>query len=196
MILSELKNKVISLDFEDSTAISGNAQLFADSVTQALETISKTVKGVDAVYEYTPPDRNGIAKLDLLTATIPAGSNTKVFDRLLEVQRETDDDVVSFNNYKMRLGHIVIFDKNFDGKLEFIYRKRSQVITSGMVDSTEIDIDYEVQHLLPLLTAYYMWLDNDIEYASRWYNEYEKLANDYLAKTPIRISVRRDLWKG
>jgi hypothetical protein len=47
-------------------------------------------------------------------------------------------------------------------------------ITSTTKDTFEIEIPEKVIDLVPLLTAHYVWLDDDIAKATMYYNEYDQ----------------------
>ena len=52
----------------------------------------------------------------------------------------------------------------YSGEINLTYRKSAPRITLDMMDS-EVDIPREIEHLVPLLTAAYVWLDDDEEKA-------------------------------
>lgn len=57
-----------------------------------------------------------------------------------------------------------------------------------------MQIDYNVEHLLPLLTAYYFLKEDEPDLARDYYNQYDSAKEDYLkSDTTITCSVRTDL---
>lgn len=49
-------------------------------------------------------------------------------------------------------------------------------------DETEIDLPSKVTMLLPLLSAYYIWLDDDERKAVMYYNQYDDLCNQIFSE--------------
>ena len=49
-------------------------------------------------------------------------------------------------------------------------------------DETEIDLPAKVTMLLPLLSAYYIWLDDDERKAEMNYNQYDDLCNQIFSE--------------
>ncbi|WP_251616846.1 hypothetical protein [Senimuribacter intestinalis] len=49
-------------------------------------------------------------------------------------------------------------------------------------DETEIDLPAKVTMLLPLLSAYYIWLDDDERKAVMYYNQYDDLCNQIFSE--------------
>ncbi|NBH62009.1 hypothetical protein D1155_10145 [Anaerotruncus sp. 80] len=49
-------------------------------------------------------------------------------------------------------------------------------------DETEIDLPAKVIMLLPLLSAYYIWLDDDERKAVMYYNQYDDLCNQIFSE--------------
>ena len=52
----------------------------------------------------------------------------------------------------------------------------------GSDDETEIDLPAKVTMLLPLLSAYYIWLDDDERKAVMYYNQYDDLCNQIFSE--------------
>lgn len=55
-------------------------------------------------------------------------------------------------------------------------------LTVDSPDETEIDLPSKVTMLLPLLSAYYIWLDDDERKAVMYYNQYDDLCSQLLAE--------------
>ena len=49
-------------------------------------------------------------------------------------------------------------------------------------DETEIDLPAKLTMLLPLLSAYYIWLDDDERKAVMYYNQYDDLCNQIFSE--------------
>lgn len=60
------------------------------------------------------------------------------------------------------------------------YPRRPEVLTSESDPETEIGIPDNLLKPMALLTAHYLWLDDDMEKAIIYYNEWETFANNIL----------------
>lgn len=72
----------------------------------------------------------------------------------------------------------VDFKANFtysDGIEPFTY------VTDKTEDSEDMNVPRILEPLLPLLTAHYVWLDDDLTKATYYYNEYDSMKNEILS---------------
>lgn len=66
------------------------------------------------------------------------------------------------------------YEQWFKAKLENWELEAPTPITKTTEDSFEIGLPDKVIDLVPLLMAHYVWLDDDIQKATMYYNEYEQ----------------------
>lgn len=150
----------------------------------------------DAVYTWNGEKyelQGNTVKLDLYDLT---KDTEHPFSDLVEVFKETDDDIQRFSNVRLLRDTTYAFKPYTDGKLVFYYNERTPYITKEPDSDYEIPVAYECEPMLPLLTAYYVWLDDDVNVASRWYNEYDQLKTDYQTRqqnSGYKARLRTDL---
>ena len=183
MNYKELKARMVGLGFSDEAEVKEYVEsgLIASSLNQALKTLSDTVKGVNDTITHKV-DKIGIVKLSELVSG---------YDELLEIR---DGNGNTVNDYELFEDGTVFMKRT--GEYLFIYRKRVPLITKNTADDYELPVAYECEAMLPLLTAYYVWLDDDMEIATRWYNEYDSLKQAYLEKKnnkPLKARIRVDM---
>jgi hypothetical protein len=85
---------------------------------------------------------------------------------LFELPRDSHGDVILGASLR---GREILFPADFSGIATARYYRRPAPITS---QSTEIDIAPSEAFLLPLLTAYFVWLDDEPERAERYLSLY------------------------
>lgn len=102
------------------------------------------------------------------------------FDRMDGVQIVQNGNVIPFSDYTLEQGCIVVLDYALAGSFTIFYAKGIDLIDTDTTDDFDIQIDYEAEHLVPLLAAYHAWLDDDIQKATMYYNEYEQELNRIL----------------
>lgn len=205
MNLGEFKARVRDLGFADDVDLTAEdtAKLLVSSLNDALAAINKDVEGLYGYYEFTQDGtESGYGRIDLVTETMEG--NTIVFDRPDgRATIETDGSIEAFNNYDIDEDRFLVMDSGIVGSFRFPYKKRVPYVTSEWEDTEELPIDYKVEDLLPFLAAYYMWLDDDMEIATRWYNEYDARKTAYLEEKEKkktqnpRAKIRTDMnWYG
>ena len=70
-------------------------------------------------------------------------------------------------------GSYLTLPADYSGEVLFTYKRQPAPIKSGYMNE-EIDISAECEHLLPLLTAAYLWLDDDGEKAQYYMSLYRE----------------------
>ncbi len=69
------------------------------------------------------------------------------------------------------------------------YKKTFVLFDVATQDSFEIELPFDQQHLLPLLSAYYIWLDDDMAKAIMYYNKYEESRNVLLGNVKDTVAT-------
>lgn len=195
MKFGELKTRIRDLGFVGNADIDDNINLLISSLNSAIKTINNSVMSITGSYVVTINDnQSNIVKINLEEVTKVSGEI--MFDKLDGTPIiETASGIYNFTNFKLIDDKIVAFAPR-NGEITFFYKKRVPYIDSNFGDDSELPIKYKVEELLPFLTSYYMWLDDDIEIASRWKNEYEDLKNNILSEEKqVKAVVRTDLWQ-
>ena len=198
MKLNELRGRVRDLGFTDDAEMVDNKNLTYSSINNALATINKNIECVKDIYSFTQDGtETGLSRIDMRTATVDNDGNI-TFSAFCDTPTiEQDEDIQNFSNYDTELDSIIVIKKSIAGTFRFPYKKRVPIVDSTWSENEDLPISYNVEHMLPLLSAYYNWLDDDIDIATRWYNEYDNLKNDYASKHQTDIPkarVRTDLW--
>lgn len=181
MLLSEVKNQILSLGFEDVTVLSGTDYqgYFRDGINKALTFISADFPVVGR-YEVTVTGSDEIEEFDL-------ADNTD-FASLIEakIKKEVEGVIrlMPFSDFQLVQDSIVYVSAGVEGDITFYYRTRPTLITTSTPDNTVMTVNYKAEQLLPLLASYYIWNDDDPEKAAKWMNEYEDKKNLILARTP------------
>lgn len=199
MKLGELTNRLRDLGFTDDSDMSENASLLISSLNNALQTINKTVEGVKGTYAVTVEDgEEGLIDIDLYEETEDDEGNVtfETLDGMPNYRPVNASYEIDFSDYRLDAERYLVLNAFRTGTYTFYYRKRVPLVDETWTEEDELPIEYAVEHMLPLLTAYYMWLDDDAEIATRWYNEYDTLKAEYLtrkAEKSLRATIRSDL---
>ena len=170
MNVGELKEQIVSLGFESDAVLtdSNYTKVIRDGINRALRRICvefPLIGSYEVSYDGTGDE---LDKIDF--------SDVSDFDVLLNatIEKEVDGriQVLPFADFKVIQDKIVYINQDVDGTVTFFYRKRPTQITLTSADSDQVDIEYKAEPLLALLASYFIWIDDDREKASLWYNEY------------------------
>jgi uncharacterized protein YdcH (DUF465 family) len=175
MKLSELHSHIKSLGFEK---VYEDQNYVNDAITRALMEINSSVKAVIGRYDFTADQYHSY---DLPTLT-------DRFDQVDRIVERTDEGTKTFTDYEIEQGRILVMNKS--GDFTVFYKERVLPVTTDTDQDSEIQCEYTVEPLVHLLTAYYVWLDDDATKSAMYYNQYEQLKKEILseqAKPKARI---------
>ena len=219
MTFEELKERVRNLSFYDTSEFTENLDLFISSTNKAIKEINSEVEALKTNFDITQDGSGGYSyyiyvdgtltqqtgtattdtiRYDLETLTKNASGKT-TFARLTKEKPdiEVDGDIYKFGDFKKILDHTVVVDSTIEGTISFYYELRVQRIYDTFGDDNTLPIDYNVEHLLPLLTTYYFLQDDDAELARTYYNQYDSAKQEYISARDSQdnatATIRTDL---
>lgn len=186
MTLSEFREQIRDLGFEDNAIFTEYVDVIINALNRSLDIINTTVKPIVGKVEIIQDGTNtGVTRYDLteLCSDYESlyGMPTRVYN----------NQYYSFNNYTLEQNKIILMDASLAGTFTFFYTKILPDITRSTADDYVIPIDHEVEQLLPLLAAYYIWLDDDERKAVMYYNQFDSMKNEILQ----RMKEKSDLGK-
>lgn len=176
MNYGQLKNELASLGFSDIDEIEEFGAVVPEALNRAITEINTTVSPNIGTYEFEQDGtekeilyynmtqltkKDGIVKF-LGFADTPVMIGTNVYKR--------------YNDFEIENGDTLVIDGTVIGEFKVLYKKAHTPFTKDTDDTVEIELPLKVQHLVPLLTAYYVWLEDEKSKAVDYYNQYEKLA--------------------
>ena len=189
MNYGEIKQNLISLGFAEESDLEEYEELgyTYDAINRAISTIGNNFPYI-AKYEFELDDTDeGILYVDM--------SDRDGFLELVEtpVMFEANDQEIyrKFGDYQIEMGHtIVIKADDYSGSFRIYYSKQCTQVDENTPDTFVPELPLKVHHLIPLLAAYYLWLDDDVAKATTYYNMYEQEAAAVMAKeTSPRMRV-------
>ena len=172
MNYGQIKQNLISLGFAEQSDYTEMEDLgyTYDAINRAIAQIQNQFPQI-AKYEFEVDESDtGILYIDM--------TDRQGFLSLAEtpVVFEADGEEVfrKFSDYYIEMGHnIVMKVDDYKGSFRIYYNKACTEVTSTTQDSFVPELPTKVHHLIPLLAAYYLWLDDDERKAVQYYNMYE-----------------------
>lgn len=92
------------------------------------------------------------------------------------------DTYETFNDYYIENDRIMVIDADKHKGFFRVFYKRLHDAFKGTDDEmeTQLPLDPIVHYLVPLLSSYYIWLDDEPVKAAQYYNLYEQKKRDFL----------------
>ena len=172
MNYGQIKQNLISLGFaeeSDYEEFEGLGYTY-DAINRAIAQIQNQFPQV-AKYEFELDESDtGIMYVDM--------TDRKGFLSLAEtpVVFEADGEEMfrKFTDYQIEMGHTIVMKADdYKGSFRIYYNKACTEIAPTTQDSFVPELPTKAHHLIPLLAAYYLWLDDDERKAVQYYNMYE-----------------------
>lgn len=111
---------------------------------------------------------------------LTAVDGVPVFIDFLDKVQEGDDSYLSIKDFQTEKRHVLVLDGLEKAEYTIFYRKNFVPFTSSRSDAYEVELDYDKEHLLPLLAAWYVWADDEPTKAAKCKNDYEDYAESLL----------------
>jgi hypothetical protein len=101
-----------------------------------------------------------------------------------------------FSEYEIENDHTIVMKADdYSGSFRIYYTKLCTPLTKDTPDTFVPEIPQAVHHLIPLLAAYYLWLDDDERKAIQYKNDFDEalgVALQRISKTTA--SVKPSKW--
>ena len=172
MNLSEIRHNLISLGFAEESDYDEFEELgyTYDCINRAIATIQSIFPQI-AKYEFELDDSDtGTIYIDMTDR--PGFLSLAETPVLFEVNGS--EVFRKFGDYQVEMGHTIVMNADaYAGSFRIYYNKACTEIDPTTPDSFVPELPKKVHHLIPLLAAYYLWLDDDERKAVQYYNNYE-----------------------
>ena len=172
MNLSEIRHNLISLGFAEESDYDEFEKLgyTYDCINRAIATIQSIFPHI-AKYEFELDDSDtGTLYIDMTDR--PGFLSLAETPVLFEVNGS--EVFRKFGDYQVEMGHTIVMNADaYAGSFRIYYNKACTEIDSTTPDFFVPELPKKVHHLIPLLAAYYLWLDDDERKAVQYYNNYE-----------------------
>lgn len=184
MNYGQLKTELVGLGFSDAEELVEFGQVVPDAVNRAITEINLTVAPIIGTYEI---EQDGTEE-DILYYEMPQLTKKNGVVNFLDFAdtpvKYGTDVYKKFNNYEIENGDTLVIDGRIEGSFRVFYKKAHTPVTLETTDDTEIELPLKTHILVPLLAAYYVWLEDEKSKAVDYYNQYEKLSQSITYERP------------
>lgn len=161
-----LKQAILALGFEKDSTYDRYERIIMTAVNRAMVLICTSVRPIKRVLNVNQAQTTEHNMVELAE---------DFMGLFLPVKRAgTDRNVPSRQTVN---GCVVI---EGEGDFDIYYSARPKRIDVSTTDDAVIELDPDVAELIPLLAAYFIWLDDDERKAVMYWNNYEDMKNQIL----------------
>lgn len=198
MTYQELLNNIRDLGFSDDSEMEDFGELVPNSINRAITEINLEVAPIVERYEFeiasdTKDADGNVVEGDtgLLYLTMPDidGNFLDFADTPVRIKSGDAETYIRFADYEIEAEDTLVIDQD-KNKGEFrVFYKAAHTPFDGSQTAEEIPLPKKTHHLVPLLSAYYVWLEDEPTKASQYYNLYEQKKGELSANVKPRMRV-------
>lgn len=183
MNIGEVKTQIMNLAFEEESSMEEYTGIVLDALNRAIHMIHATVRPILGCVEI---EQDGTAKGPIRYDMKELTKEDGVFvwmdfaDQIEYIDPEGTYHNTWSRGYSTANRTFLILDGRIAGRFIIWFKRIPKKILAETEAETELELDYDVQPLLPLLAAHYVWLDDDERKADRYWNQYDDLKNQIL----------------
>lgn len=194
MNYGELKHNLISKGFAEESDYEEFEQLgyTYDCINDAVSEISKEFP-YQTYFEFEIDESDtGIMYLDMndRDGFLRFGETPVLFEK------DGEELWRKFTEYDIEMDRrLVLKADDYKGSFRVYYYKEPAKVTSTTPDTFEFEIPLDAHILIPYLSAYLLWLDDDERKAVMYKNDYENIKSALLAeRTKPRAKFEGNYW--
>ena len=195
MNYEELKSELVGLGFSDESELNEFGDIVPQALNRAITEINLTIAPIIGTYEFTQTgEESGLLYYDMEELTREDGD--MVFLSFADTPVMIDNGMGKqygayrrYNDFEIEQDKKLVMDGSVSGNFKVFYKKAHTPFTVDTDDLEDIPLPLKAHILVPLLTAYYVWLEDEKTKAVDYYNQYEKLAQSILNDKPARMRI-------
>lgn len=170
MTFGEYRNNIINLGFEEADIFDENPKHLIEASNRALIFLNSQVEPKIKVKHITLTDSEDYQEIDV--------SDFEQFDSISHIPPKKQGISLSDYYYEDE----TLYIKAPGETVSITYNAVPELIPLDAEDDYKIDIKMKLMPLLQLMTAYYVWLDDDERKAVYYYNQFQEMSNLYLSE--------------
>ena len=195
MNYGELKSELVGLGFSDESELNEFGDIVPQALNRAITEINLTIAPIIGTYEFTQTgEESGLLYYDMEELTREDGD--MVFLSFADTPVMINNGIGKqygayrrYNDFEIEQDKKLVMDGSVSGKFKAFYKKAHTPFTVDTDDLEDIPLPLKAHILVPLLTAYYVWLEDEKTKAVDYYNQYEKLSQSILNDKPVRMRI-------
>lgn len=190
MNYQEVIKNIRDLGFSDDSEMEEFGELVPNSINRAITELNLSIAPIIEKYEFDIGAEDG----GYVYITMPdIDENFLDFSDTPVLFEQNGSALYSkFSDYEIESNDTVVINADeYKGSFRIFYKVAHETFTGEQL-STEVPLPLKAHHLVPLLAAYYVWLEDEPTKAAQYFNAYEQKAQEVLANSQsshIRVRV-------
>lgn len=167
----DFKKSIVNLGFEEYDVFEENPRHIAEATNRANIQLHQIVEPNEKAFEYEMPETDEKFVRINLGEVIPGFLNKS------NKAPRAEDEYIANYFYNEDTLHI---SSEVTGRVTIYYNAKLSQLDEDSPEDTELDCREDLIPFLQLLTAYYMWLDDDERKAIIYYNQFQEAYSVYV----------------
>lgn len=190
MNYQEVIKNIRDLGFSDDSEMEEFGELVPNSINRAITELNLSIAPIIEKYEFDIDAEDG----GYVYITMPDIDDNFLDFADTPVLFEQNGSALysKFSDYEIESNDTVVINADeHKGSFRIFYKIAHETFTGEQL-STEVPLPLKAHHLVPLLAAYYVWLEDEPTKAAQYFNAYEQKAQEVLANSQsshIRVRV-------
>ena len=183
MNYQEVIDNIRNLGFSDVEEMSEFGDIVPNAINRAISEININVAPIRERYEFSVDETdNGML---YITMTDIDDGFLEFVDNPVVYEEDGQEVYRPFSSYQIETEDTIVIDADdCKGSFRIFYKVAHETFTgSDRQLKEDVPLPLKVHHLVPLIAAYYVWLEDEPAKAAQYYNLYEQRKEDYIEQS-------------
>lgn len=186
-------DNIRDLGFSDDSEMQEFGELVPNSINRAITEINLNVAPIIERYEFSVDDTD--TGYIYTTMTDIDDGFLEFVDNPVTYEENGTETYKRFSDYDIEAEDtIVVNADDLNGSFRVFYKVAHETFTGTERQLREdLPLPLKVHHLVPLIAAYYVWMEDEPAKAAQYYNLYEQRKEDYIEQS---TKPKGTIWAG
>lgn len=190
MNYGELKQELVNFGFSDMEELDEFAEVVPYAINRAITEINLNVCPIVGIYEIEQDGTEDALLYYDIEELTKDGDTIKFLEFADTPVMVGTTYFKRFNNFEIENEKVLVMDGSIKGNFRVYYKKAHTPFELADDDEKEIELPLKAHYLVPLLAAYYVWIEDEKALAVDYYNQYERLAAELKAgRSKVRGTI-------
>lgn len=180
MNYQECIDNIRDLGFSDDEEMAEFGELVPNAINRAITEINLNVAPIRERYEFSVDDTD--TGIMYITMTDIDDGFLEFVDNPVVYEEDGKDVYTQFSNYQIETEDTIVIDADdCKGSFRIFYKVAHEKFTGADRQlKEEMPLPLKAHHLVPMIAAYYVWMEDEPAKAAQYYNLYEQRKEDYI----------------
>lgn len=190
MTYQELINNIRDLGFSDDEEMEEFAEsgLLYTAINRAITRVNLEVSPIIERYEFTITDAD--TEYLYIDMTDVDSNFLDFADIPVLVEKNGKGKYVKFSDYEIEADNTIVINADENKGTFRVFYKVAHEPFDGSQLRDDLPLQLKVHHIVPLIAAYYVWLDDEPTKAAQYFNMFETEKDAIVIENQNKIKVR------